>query len=410
MPLAFSPDGQYLASGKGQDVRVVDVQTGMLVRTFTVTDRMYVTSLAWSPDSQLLATGADDETVRVWDPASGRAQHVLSGHKGHVYAVGFSADGRCLVSAGRSKTVYLWDTQSGREIRRAPWPGRELAFDSRGQCLALFYGRDVRFLDASCEKVLRSFRLDGLARSFCLRPDGERFACGFADGSVQVFDSHTGKGGWISKKHRCTVSSLAFSRSDPLVLASASQDGSVCVWRESGAGQQQPDPGAGELAWVGQLFAEVQACPVAVLDLDASNVVAATAGAAREQDSMEVQHACGWLGGAQLLWPAQKPGDSLKLAINAPATGRYIMGARITRSPECGIVQATASGQTLGEPRDCFMPAAAGEPSRKTETVTLGVCALAEGRNGIELKVVGKNPQSQGHAVGIDAIVLWPLP
>ena len=410
MPLAFSPDGQYLASGKGPDVRLLDLRTGKRIRTFTASDRMYVTSLAWSPDGKRLASGADDGKARIWDPASGQAQHVLAGDKGYVYSVAFSADGRCLASAGRSKTVHLWDAQSGEEIRQVPGPARELAFDGPGQYLALFYGREIRLLDALGERVLRTFRMHDFVRSFCLRHDGERFACGIMEGAVQVFDCQQGNKIWESRKHRYTVSGVAFSRSDPLVLASASQDGSVCLWRTGRAAQQQTDPGAGELAWIGDLFAETQACPIAVIDLDRSNVVAATAGAVREQESGEVQPACDWLGGAQLLWQAKNAGDAIKLAVNAPATGQYVMGARITRSQECGIVQTTVSGQVVGEPCDCFVQAAAGEASRRTETVKFGVCALAEGRNVIELKVVGKHPDSQGYAVGIDAIVLWPKP
>jgi WD40 repeat protein len=75
--IAFSPDGQFLASGSGQPfvfatehygdktLRLWRVSDGTLVKTFRA-HRDRIVSLAWSPDGTLLASASRDGTVKLW--------------------------------------------------------------------------------------------------------------------------------------------------------------------------------------------------------------------------------------------------------------------------------------------------------------------------------------------------------
>ncbi len=124
--LSFSPNGQTLASGPWNDSRVVnhtirlwDVNTGELQKTFIAEDFGSVASLCWSPDGQTLASGGGyvsegcagvlDAKVRVWDVATGELQRTFTGHAHEIWSVRFSADGQTLASGSADGTVLLWD-------------------------------------------------------------------------------------------------------------------------------------------------------------------------------------------------------------------------------------------------------------------------------------------------------------
>src|SRR5260370_461589 len=74
-----------------------------------------VRSVCFSPDGQRLASGSGDQTVRVWDAATGQQVLSLTGHTGGVRSVGFSPDGKRIVSGSEDLTVKVWDAQTGQQ-------------------------------------------------------------------------------------------------------------------------------------------------------------------------------------------------------------------------------------------------------------------------------------------------------
>ncbi|MGB0389330.1 MAG: WD40 repeat domain-containing protein, partial [Ardenticatenaceae bacterium] len=67
-----------------------------------------VESVAFSPDGQTLASGSSDNRVRLWRVADGQLTSTLTGHTSWVESVTFSPDGRMLATGSSDGTIRLW--------------------------------------------------------------------------------------------------------------------------------------------------------------------------------------------------------------------------------------------------------------------------------------------------------------
>ena len=68
-----------------------------------------VNTVAFSPDGQTLASGCDSGRVRLWDVKTGQEKMVLGGNLSGIRCVAFSPDGKTLASASNDKSIRLWD-------------------------------------------------------------------------------------------------------------------------------------------------------------------------------------------------------------------------------------------------------------------------------------------------------------
>ena len=78
-------------------MKLWDVDTGQEKPSLTG-HTSWVRSVAFSPDGQTLASGSRDDTVKLWDVDTGQEKASLTGHTSSVYSVAFSPDGQTLAS------------------------------------------------------------------------------------------------------------------------------------------------------------------------------------------------------------------------------------------------------------------------------------------------------------------------
>ncbi|KAG2757245.1 WD40 repeat-like protein, partial [Suillus brevipes Sb2] len=113
--LAFSPDGQKIASGTARSgVTITDIlsknkhQLEMFADTHT-----HITAVAWSPDGEKIISALPDHTIRCWNAT---LRHPVGppfgGHKDLILTAGFLSDSTHAISLSRDGELLVWDTGS----------------------------------------------------------------------------------------------------------------------------------------------------------------------------------------------------------------------------------------------------------------------------------------------------------
>jgi WD40 repeat protein len=208
-----------------------------------------VHTLAFSPDGQTLASvfGKERE-VELWDLGERRVTHALRGHEKRVVAVAFAPSGDLFASATFAGSVWVWSRRPAgawHVSRTQHWdrsavrssPGR-LAFSSDDAWLATTEcaAAATRWDHDSAVTLLRME--DGKPQRLATRhtdevsclaysPDGQTLATGSFDRTVRLHPLPKGSPQVLNQAQK--VHYLAFSP-DGTTLASGSPNGMVRLW------------------------------------------------------------------------------------------------------------------------------------------------------------------------------------
>lgn len=148
--LRFSPDSELLVSGGYRNVKFWKRDRNAHKLDIAGIESP-ASSMAVSPDGKWLATAEQNGKVKLFDAASGSLLRTLDGHAGGATSVAFSTDSTKLVSGGQDKSLRVWLVADGQSAGSVETPAAVNA--------VLFAAANAQIVTAGADNIIRVWAL-----------------------------------------------------------------------------------------------------------------------------------------------------------------------------------------------------------------------------------------------------------
>jgi len=204
-----------------------------------------VTTLEWSPNGEMLATGSYDGVARVWR-RTGSLLHTLRSHRGPIFSLKWNKTGNYLLSGSYDKSTIVWDVSGDVGFVKQQFNFHE------APALDVDWKDDITFASCSTDMAVHVCQVgsDRPLRSYAGHadevnavkwdPSGTLLASCSDDCSAKVWDLTKSGSEPLHdfKSHKQEIYTIKWSPTGtgsknptkPLLLATASFDGSVRLW------------------------------------------------------------------------------------------------------------------------------------------------------------------------------------
>ena len=219
LSVAFSPNGNIIASGNSNDVKLWDVASEKFLKTLTDHDNNK--RVAFSPDGRYFAFGSVDDTIKLWDirkNSVNKTFKINSESKLEIGLLVFSPDSKFIAGStmeyyGDGSYVFLLDLETGR----VSWMINKNGTIEHNSWMSTYHQ-----LDGTIEPSSSVF-------SVAFSPDGSRLATGSRDKTVKIWNVASKKCVNTLSGHKAWVLSVDFSPDGEHVV-SADTSGVIKIW------------------------------------------------------------------------------------------------------------------------------------------------------------------------------------
>lgn len=240
--VAITDDAQFAAVGRANqlDLYQLPFQRALpplidptLAKIGPIAHRDMVYSLAFSPDGQRLASGSFGE-IKIWRRLATTANIMFT--SGTAGVVAASPNGKWLAIAGERNEIRIVDAVTGKLSKSLAGdaPAHLLRFALDSTKLASVSSKTLRVWNMADDKPSSEMRVPAEIRAIAWTNAGKQLAAGYADNIIRLYKISEGSPLTLSagaeiKGHTAAVTSLDSITPGNQVL-SGSVDGTVRVW------------------------------------------------------------------------------------------------------------------------------------------------------------------------------------
>jgi WD40 repeat protein len=234
--VAFSPDGKLLvtAGGRSPFVRLWDAGTGAYVANYPCGSQ--ANWAVFSPDGRTVAAGGygpgSEHRILRWNPATGRQRRSLEGHTDAVGMLTHSPDGKLLASGGADRLARVWDLSTRQQLAALKHRAMlsDVVFSPDGKLLATSARSSVHLWAVGSFKKVRDLRgHKAWVGSLAFTPDGATLLSASKDGTVRLWDVRSGKQRAVFDWGVGKASAVAVAP-DGMTAACCGESGTITVW------------------------------------------------------------------------------------------------------------------------------------------------------------------------------------